>query len=145
MQAPEDVLIALRNVRSTFDLILNPMGKLVGGSSYDANGNPREKQYEPRWELWDTDAHGQRYLVMKLEGQGRSFMPPGMWLPELIRQIDPARYGGDVHKMAEAWIDKPNDHIAALDEDAIKDLADNLASMYYDKMVPKFAVSRSIQ
>jgi hypothetical protein len=143
VEAPQDVLIGLRNVRDTFDLRWNPTAKVVGGHSFDVNGNPRELQHEGRWELWDTDAHGNEYKVMTLQNEGE-FVPPGTWLVELIRLMDPARYGGDIHKAIEAMVDEPNDYVSNIGQQEYIDLVDSLVDRFFVATTPRSNVIKNI-
>jgi len=140
VQPPEDVVIGLRNVRDTFDLRFNRTAKVVGGASFDVNGNPRKPEFEARWELWDTDPAGNEYKVMTVEKEEK-YVPPGYWLVELVRLIDPARYGGDLSKMVQALVDEPNARMDALDEDHLNDLIEYLGDMFFMQKNPRMSLS----
>lgn len=139
MEVPESVVIGLRNVRPTFNLRWNPKARNIGERSFDVMGNPREITWDGRWELWDTDNMGIDYPVMTLEDKHGDFMPPGDWLVETVNMINPARYGGDVSKMIEELVDKPNLELERLGEKSWEDLVDSLAK-YYTLRRPLVAV-----
>jgi hypothetical protein len=93
---PEDVAQGLRNIKPTMRLLFNRRGKLLvnQSGSYDANGEPRALVYEPRWELWDTDAGGHDYMVMVLRDADDNWREPGMWLAERMARFNMARFRG---------------------------------------------------
>lgn len=92
VQPPESVAVGLRNLKPGMHLRYNRKGKLVRGWSFDVNGNPRQEEYEPRWELWDTDESGRDYLVMILRDADDNFREPGEWVVERFRKFNPARF-----------------------------------------------------
>ena len=109
MEVPEHIAEGLSNIRETLHLRWNPLAVLRRPGDIDANGHVvTEAEYEPRWELWDTDADGKEYMVMRVQTVEGEFRPVGEWLVEHIWKIHPARYGGDVHKMVQAQIDDPD-------------------------------------
>jgi len=144
-RAPEDVTIGLKNVRPTMELRWNGAAKQVGERSFDVNGVPREKEYEPRWELWDTDPHGNEYMITTLEDQSGRFKEPGMWLVELIRTCDPARYDGDLGKMCEALVDLPNEIIEGMAEKSYEDFVNNMAETVYRSSTSRVTVPSMLQ
>jgi len=130
MTADEGVVIALRNVRQTFELRWNP--KVVPGrrSSFDANGCPRDVEYEGRWELWDVDGSNIPYRVMILMGPEREYVAPDMKFVDFVRLIDPARYDGSVEKMIAAMVDSQNDWCKELNDREFEHLVDSAANYY---------------
>lgn len=144
MEASTDVVIALQGVRPTMRLVHNPQGKLVGGRSFDVNGKPREKLWQPRWELWDTDADGVEYKVTTLEDENGEFRHPDQRLVELIRLINPERYGGDLHKMVEALVDEPNNYVEGLSDKSYEELVESVADRCWSAKTPHIAVPRTI-
>lgn len=144
MEVPFDVAESLRSIRSTLRLVYNPTGKLVGGHSFDVNGQPREKLYEPRWELWDTDANGVDYKLTTLEDVEGGYRPPDQRIVELVRLINPERYDGDISKMIEALVDEPNNYIEGLNESRFEELVEHLGDLYWTNKTPQIAVPKTI-
>jgi len=126
----EGVQIALRNVRLTFELRWNPKVVPGRGSSFDANGQPRDVEYEGRWELWDRDGSNIPYRVMILMGPKREYMAPDMKFVDFICLIDPARYGGSVERMIAAMVDSQNDWCRHLNDREFEHLVDGAANYY---------------
>lgn len=93
VQPPESVAVGLANLKPTMHLRLNRKGKLSREWSYDVAGNARQAEYEPRWELWDTDESGRDYLVMVLRDADDNFREPGEWVVERFRKFNPANFG----------------------------------------------------
>jgi len=93
---PDGVAQALRSHKPTLRLLFNRRGRIIPhkSGSYDANGEPRRIEYEPRWELWDTDRGGHDYLVMVLRDEDDNYREPGMWVVERVKRFDPARFRG---------------------------------------------------
>lgn len=131
MEAPESIRIGLANIRPTLHLRWNRQARVVGEASFDVNGNPRKVEFDPRWEIWDTDESGREYRVTTLEGPKGEFVPPGEWVLELMALINPANYGGDLHKMVEALVDKPNARVEKLAEDRYRELVDYFADLFW--------------
>jgi len=128
---PESVVEGLKAIKPTFELRWNNRARFKSGSSYDVNGNARKVVYDPRWELWDRDVDGLRYKLMTLEdAETGEFLPPGDWLLQLVRLIDPARYGGDVSRMIKALIDDKNEYVRKVCQQDWERLVD-AASNYY--------------
>lgn len=144
MEAPQDVVISLRNIKPTFNLRYNRQGKVASERSFDVNGNPREVQYDPRWELWDTDESGVEYKVTTLQDGDGGYRPPDQRLVELIRLVDPARYDGSPEKMLQALVDEPNDYVSGLDHACFDDLVEYLTDAYFSAMTPKVATIKPI-
>lgn len=92
VEPPESVVIGLRNLKPTMHLRLNRRGHLSRQWSIDANGDARKAEYEPRWELWDTDESGRNYLVMVLRDADGNFREPGEWVVERFRKFNPANF-----------------------------------------------------
>jgi hypothetical protein len=136
MEAPKDVEIGLRSIRPAFRLQLNKQGKLVGGHSFDVNGNAREREYEPRWELWDTDVHGNDYRVAVIQDKDGGFMPPTMKFVEFMNLVNPEKYGGDASKMIQALVDSPNDQAASLGAQTFENLVEYLGDVYFTQNRP---------
>jgi hypothetical protein len=130
MDVPEGVLRDLQGVRSTFRLVWNPKGRVIGERSFDVNGHPRELTYDPRWELWDTDAHGAHYKVMTLESEQGGFLAADQRFVEFVRLIDPARYGGSVERMIQALVDDENRYVEQLAQKDWENLVDSVARYF---------------
>jgi hypothetical protein len=129
VEVPVDVAAGLASVRQTLHVRWNPTAQVVGARSFDVNGNARQLTHEARWELWDRDEFGVEYKVATLEGPDGGFLPLGTWVLELVAQINPANYGGDIHRMVEALIDKPNADVARLGEKSYEQLIEYLADL----------------
>jgi len=129
VEVPESVKIGLANIRPTLHARWNPTGRQTGGFSFDVNGNPRQKTYDPRWELWDTDEFGNTYKITTLEGMNNEYLPLGEWVVEYMQLINPARYDGDLHKMIEALVDSKNEAV----EKIHKDVFDHIAEYFADR------------
>jgi hypothetical protein len=129
VEVPVDVAAGLASVRQTLHVRWNPTAQVVGERSFDVNGNARELSHEPRWELWDRDELGVEYKVATLDGPDGGFLPLGTWVLELVALINPANYDGDVHRMVEALIDKPNADVARLGEKCFEQLTEYLADL----------------
>jgi hypothetical protein len=119
---PESVELSLKNVRSTLRVIWNPMA-VRRPTSFDAMGRPRDMEYEPRWELWDTDAEGLDYMVTRLQEEDGSFREADQRLVDLVNLINPERYGGDPSKMLQALVDAPNERALEGEEKMFRDFA----------------------
>lgn len=133
MEVPESVRIGLENVRSTLHARWNPQGKAVGERSFDVNGVPRVVEWEGRWELWDKGvATGEDYKVVTLEKDGQ-YVPLGEWVLQLVYDINPANYDGDLHKMIEALVDKPNEDVARLGREQYGELLDYMADLCWSE------------
>jgi hypothetical protein len=130
MQAPQGVVEGLSNIRPSFNLVWNPTARVVGGYSFDVNGNPRHVEHSPRWELWDRDGSGIAYKVMTLEDRHGNFLPADQRLVEFVRLIDPARYNGSVEKMIQSLVDDENEYVERLREDDFERLIDSLANYF---------------
>lgn len=102
MAPPEGVAADLRSFKPTLRLLYNRRGKIVPqkSGSYDVDGTPRRIEYEPRWELWDTDGSGFDYLVMVLRDEDDNYREPGHWIVERMRRFDPARFETPAHWVA---------------------------------------------
>jgi hypothetical protein len=137
-------MIGLLGIRQTLHLRHNPAAVQVGERSFDVNGRPRHREFEPRWELWDTDAHGNEYRVMTLQSPEGGYLPPGYWLVELVRLIDPARYGGNLDKMIEALVDSPNTRLDALSKGSYEDLVEDFAERFWHGKGTRISVPRSL-
>jgi hypothetical protein len=129
VEVPVDVSVGLANVRPTLHVRWNPTARPVSGASFDVNGEPRKVVYDPRWELWDKDEMGAEYRVTVLEGPKGEYLPLGTWVLELVALINPANYGGDLSKMVEALVDKPNEDVARLGDKAFEHLTEYLADL----------------
>lgn len=139
MEVPEDVRIGLANIRQTLRARWNPLAKVTEEWSFDANGEARHKKHEGRWELWDTDESGRDYKITMLEKDGQ-YVPLGMWVVALVQQINPANYDGDMHRMIEALVDKPNHDIERLGQQQFEELTDYLADLQWHVNTPKSRV-----
>ena len=133
MEVPESVRIGLANIRPTLHARWNPQGKQTGGWSFDANGRAREKSFEGRWELWDVrKQRGTAYKVATLEKDGQ-FVPLGDWVFQLMYEINPANYEGDMNRMIDALVDKPNEDIAKLGKAQLDELFDYMADFCWSE------------
>lgn len=113
-EAPESVLIGLKNIRQTFELVWNPRAVRVKAGGFDASGAVIQSEYDPRWELWDTDPDGARYMVCRLQYGDGSFRQPGQWLVDHMNFFNPEKWGGDADKMIQALVEDHNEHLEFL-------------------------------
>lgn len=140
MEAPIDVVIGLRNIRSTLNLRWNPEAVMIAPGTFDADGFPVRGTYDGRWELWDKVDAEPEYKVMTLQTPEGHFRPPGQWIVELFRKFNPARYGGDPNKMLDELMYDPQqlqEDIADADAD---DLFEMVAKWEGWRRTPKGAV-----
>lgn len=144
-EAPQSVVEGLRNVREGLHLRWNPRAKVLRPGQYDASGDLLPPIYEPRWELWDKDPEGGEYKVMTLQGPDGSFRPPGEWLVELMRLMDPARYGGSVNRMLRALVDEHNASLQQVSEEDFDDLAEQVAKWAIYERTPKVSVLADVR
>lgn len=133
MEVSLDVRIGLANIRPTLHLRWNPLAKVLREWDFDANGNARKKVHDPRWELWDTDETGRTYKVMTFEGNDGEFLPQGSWMIEAFQLINPANYDGDIHKMIEALVDKPNAKVDQLKKEEYENLVEYMADLTWSE------------
>jgi hypothetical protein len=134
-QAPESVAQGLRNLRPTMRLRYNRRGRLIPGKSggIDANGRPRHVEYEPRWELWDTDTSGRDYRIMSLEDhETRRALPPGQWLVDRFRKYNPDNFPSLEAMLDFAWKDQAR--LQKMPEDEWRAFCDFMGEWCWDKM-----------
>lgn len=135
---PESIKDDLKSVRPTFNLRWNAKAKLVTPGEYDAQGGiKKDPVYDGRWELWDIDCEGQEYLVCVLQNPDGSFRPVDQRLVELVRFVDPNRWGGDPGKMLKALVDEPNQKIADAAGREADDLIEMASKWYAYAYTPK--------
>ena len=116
-EVPEQFVEDLQSIRSTFELVWNPHAVMVKSGYIDGSGVVTPADYEPRWELWDTDPEGARYKVMTLQTSpaddpvrhpdGGLFKPHGDWLLHHLRFINPERFNGNLNDLLHEAIDEP--------------------------------------
>ena len=135
MEAPAHIQEGLRNISPGMRLVWNPTARVKESWGFDVNGNARHIEYDPRWELWDTDGHGVDYKLSTLEGPGGTYVPPGEWLLELRRKLDPNRFGGDITKLVNALVEEPNLEVERLSEESFKEFVDALAEEHWGGVV----------
>jgi hypothetical protein len=121
-EAPESVRIGIQAVRPTMRLVWNERA-VQARTEYDAFGKPKRIVFDPRWELWDTDAEGQAYMVTRLQEPDGSFRDADYRLVEFLNLINPERYDGDPAAMLQALVDDPNQRIEDGAEAMFQDLA----------------------
>jgi hypothetical protein len=107
MEAPQEIVDALRLERHTFEIRWNPKAKLKQKGRYDADGKLVDPTWEGRFELWDTDPYGGEYLFMRLQTPEGGFRAPGWWLVERVKMLNPERWAGRLDKMEEYFIERP--------------------------------------
>jgi hypothetical protein len=107
MEAPESVVIGLRNIRENLHLRWNPTAVRVKPGHIDASGAVIQAEFDPRFELWDKVDGQPEYKVMTLQHEDGSFRAPGQWLVDLINMVNPERWDGDVNKMLAHFQDRP--------------------------------------
>jgi len=133
VEVPEDVKVGLANIRPTLHARWNPLAKVVGERSYDANGMPRQLDHDPRWEVWDTDESGREYRVAMLEAPDGTFLPLGAWVLKLMHDINPANYDGDMHRMIQHLVDQPNEDVGRVSDQSYEDLLEYLADLCWSR------------
>ena len=126
MEAPAHIVEALKNIREGLHLRWNPKGKLLKAGGYDAAGKLKDPEWDPRWELWDTDPQGLEYMVMQLQEADESFRAPGDWLVRHMERFNPARYGGSIERMLAA-VEAEAEQMRDLAEKDFDDLAGAVA------------------
>lgn len=108
MEAPEHIDEGLRNIRSGMHLRWNPRAVLTVEGGLDINGlKIKDPEYDPRWEVWDTDPQGAEYMVMRVQTVEGGFRPVGEWLVNHIGMLNPEKWGGNTEAMVQALIDDP--------------------------------------
>ncbi len=135
IQPPDDVATGLRNLKQTMHLRYNRRARIIPHKSggIDANGRARNVEYEPRWELWDTDASGRRYKVMTLEDPDtRQAMPPGQWLVDRFRKYNPDNFPSLEAMLNFAWHDQ--EKLRKLPEDEWRCFVDFMGEWCWEKM-----------
>lgn len=108
MEAPKHIQDALANIRSTLHLRWNSKAVMLEKGSYDILGGRIDPVWDPRFEVWDTDAEGREYMVMRVQTGEGVFRYPGEWLVEGIWKLHPEKYDNDLHKLVQAHIDDPD-------------------------------------
>jgi hypothetical protein len=135
---PDGLQKALKDVRWGLHLRWNPTAVLRAAGSFDASGKlKKEPEYEPRWELWDTDAENREYKVMSIQWPSGEYRSPDFWIIELLNYMNPARFGGDVSRMLRQIVDEPNRELENMTEREIDDLCEMAAKWYYYADQPK--------
>lgn len=147
MEAPLHIVEGLKNINSTFELRLNPTAKYIPGTGWDAHGRIKDAGYEPRWEVWakDDGGAGKEYMVMRLEGQGECFLPPGEWLTDHLNYHNPERWGGSIEKMLEATVDAPKEARDKLSAKSKKEMNEYIANWWWKAAAPKSAPGRTFR
>ncbi len=108
MEVPDHLKEALSNIREGLHFRYNRKAVLKEPGQLAASGVlVKDPEYEPRFEIWDTDPYGKLYMVMRVQHNDGSFRFPDDRLIEHIWMLHPARYNGDVRKMVMAQIDNP--------------------------------------
>lgn len=130
-EVPESVRIGLASIRQSLHVRYNRKAVPVESATTDVNGDPYVLRYEPRWELWDKDEHGQEYKITTLSGPDGEFVPVGEWVIEYFQLINPENYGGDMHKMVDALVDSHNRDVERLGEETFKELLDFFADLMW--------------
>lgn len=107
----------LHSIRRTFELVFNERAVMVRPGVIDGSGTVTPAAFEPRWELWDTDPEGARYRVLTLQTSpmddpvhfpdGGRFKPPGEWILDHLRFINPERFNGNLNDLLHEAIDEP--------------------------------------
>lgn len=106
-EVPESVRIGLENIRPGMHLRWNQKGKVVTPGGYDVTGGVfTPPEYEPRWEVWDTDPQGVEYHVMTLQTIDGDFRQAGEWIVFHLRRMNPENYDSIQHMM-QVMIDEP--------------------------------------
>lgn len=128
---PDYVDADLKAIRPTFRIVWNPTSHVIPGS-FDAFGRPTGPRYEGRYELWDTDAEGADYRVMRVQTDDGRFRLPGEWLVSLLKLLNPERWGGDPGRMLREMVDTHNEQLRQLHEKDFEDLIETVVKSYWD-------------
>jgi hypothetical protein len=129
VEVPEDVRIGLANIDPTLHARWNPLARVVGGHSFDVNGNPRHLTHDSRWELWAKDVFGKEYRITVLEDEQGGFVPLGHWVVDMMNFMNPANYDGDLSRMVEKLVDAPNRDVERVGKRQFEELIDFLADL----------------
>lgn len=129
---PDYVDADLKAIRSTFRLVWNPKSVIAKPGSIDANGFIVPPTYDGRYELWDTDAEGADYRVMRVQTDGGEFRQPGEWLVSLLKLLNPERWGGDPGRMIQEMVDNHNEQLRQLAEKDFEDLIEMATRSYLE-------------
>lgn len=141
---PEGLDSELKAVRGGFELRWNPKAKVKKAGLLDAYGNPSPAQYDGRWELWDTSPEGVEYKFMTLQNNDGSFKPAGRWVVNLLKKVDPARYGGSVGRMVQALVDDPNQALLEIGDEQFEDFIEQAAKWMMYASAPKQRVMKNL-
>lgn len=112
---PEDVKRGLKSIRDGLHMRFNHKAVLVKPGMLDG-ANIYPPKYDGRWEVWDFDPHGARYMVMSWETKDGEFKTCDMRVVLWMRYINPERFGGDPEKMLAELLDKRVEIAAQLSE-----------------------------
>jgi hypothetical protein len=134
VEVPESVRIGLANISPSLHARWNPRAVLKRGWSFDVNGQPRGREYEGRWTLWARDVFGVEYKVTTLVAPDGGFIPLGDWVVEMMNFMNPERFGGDMSKMIEELVDKPNEDVSRVGERQFRELVDYLADLCWSEV-----------
>lgn len=107
MEVPAHLKQALSDIREGLHFVWNPKAILKKKGGISAEGNVKSAEYEPRFEIWDTDPYGKLYMVMRVQHEDGSFRMPDDRLIEHIWHIHPEKYGGSLNKLVQANIENP--------------------------------------
>ena len=119
---PEHIDEELQRIDPTFRLKWEPRCAMNGVSTHrDENGRIIKPTFEGRFELWATDTAGRDYVVQVLETEEGEFKPPGDWLVQRRRQLNPERFGGSTDEMVRRHVEIP----AAERERKLQEESDN--------------------
>lgn len=104
---PDGLQEAIKTVRATFRLVWNEKAVITTPGYLAVDGTRREPEYEPRWQVWDTDPEGADYKLHTLQNPDGTFRQPEYWLVEFLSKINPERFGGNLALMVLALVDEP--------------------------------------
>ena len=104
-------------------------------------------RYEPRWELWDIDAHGGRYLFMVIQDDESKFQEPGEWLVQTLRRVKHLHedYDGDAGRIIQNTVILANEAADNLDDKAFNDMVFHAAKEWWRDETPKSSASQQFR
>ena len=130
----EAVVAGFRSVRRTMHLRWNRIAVVVG-----------QHEAEGRWELWDRDAGGERYVVMQFydpSGEhelGKAYRPPDMQDVEMLRHQAwlLANHDGDMVKVEDEILGAQERARARMDDEDSTDFLHCRIGDLLDHYTPK--------
>jgi hypothetical protein len=134
-EAPESIVLGLQGIKSTMRAVFNPTAVRLQ-TEFDAFGNPKNVAFEPRWEVWDTDATGCPYMITRVQDEDGGYQEIDQRTVDMLNFCNPARWGGDVRKMVKALVDDVNERQKESEERSNQHFAEEVGrdAAYLDKI-----------